>query len=268
MGLRINANIPALNANRETSKTTSLLSKTLQQLASGRRINQAADDAAGLASAENLNTRGRQAQVESGNLQTGYNAAQTAAGGVESQSQAIQRIRELAVQASNGLLSEDQRGAINAEAQQLVQQIGDVASNTQFNGQNLLDQNQTISLGTEGGAQLVLNASTPAALGVSNLDLSTASGAANALNSLDTASARTNENQASLGAQMNGYESAIIQRGVAGQNAADAESRIRDLDVAQASIERSRGQILQQGGLAALLQSNVTPQSALRLLNS
>ncbi len=266
MGLSINSNIPALGAQRNARQTNGILSKALQQLASGRRINRAADDAAGLAIAEGFNSQSRQGRVEINNLQSGISAAQTAEGGLGIQQDAVQRIRELAVQASNGTLSDDQRAALNAEAQQLVDQIDDTAAGTEYNGQNLLNEDTNIDLGTEGSAQLSINESTADSLGVGGIDLSTAGGAAAALESADAALSEISQNRSNIGAQVNRFESGINQREVTVENTISAESAIRDADLARVAIEQSRGQILHQAGLAGLVQSNLAPQSALSLL--
>lgn len=267
MGLRINSNIPALNANRQARNANNLVETSLRRLSSGLRINGAADDAAGLAIAERFNTLARQSQVEIGNLQSGVSVVQTAEGGLSVQQDATQRLRELALQASNGTLSDADREAINAEAQQLIEQIGDVGENTEFNGTQLLNgSTPAIDLGTEGGVQVNLPESTPASLGINGIDLSTQAGAQAALGTIDTALNRIDQSRASLGAQQNRFESAIRQREIQGQDARDAESRIRDLDIAIGVIDRTRGQLLQRSSFAALMQSNVTPQSALRLL--
>lgn len=266
MGLGINTNTAALGAARQTERTAGLINRNLQQLSSALRINRAADDAAGLAIADRFNTLARQFRSEVNNLQSGISAAQTAEGGLSSQQDAVQRIRELAVQASNGTLTDDQRSALNAEAQQLLDQIGDTAQNTEFNGQQLLNQDQSIGLGVESDVSLDLQNADPTALGIAGIDLSTAAGAASAIESADNALAAISEQRANLGAQTNRFESAINQRAESEVNALDAESRIRDLDLARASIEQARNQVLLQGGLASLIQSNVTPQSALSLL--
>lgn len=267
MGLGINSNIGAVRGARQVGQTNNLLAKNLEKLSSLQRINRAADDAAGLAIAERFNTQARQQQVEIGNLQSGLNAAQTADSGLSTQQDAVQRIRELSVQASNGTLSDDQRAALNTEAQQLIEQINDTGANTTFNDQNLLDADRTIDLGA-GGNQLELEASNAASLGVDSVDLSTQAGAQAALEATTQAQNALDENRSNVGAQSNRFESAISNLENSRVNALDAESRIRDLDVAQASIERSRNDVLLQSGLSSLVQSNVTPQSALRLLGS
>ncbi len=266
MGMRINTNLPALNAQRNTQNANGILTSALRQLASGRRINRAADDAAGLALAEQFNTQARQGRVEINSLQQGVNYAQTAEGGLGVQQQATQRLRELAVQASNGTLTDDQRAAINTEAQQLLDQVGDIAEDTEYNGQQVLASNTSVDLGTEGDLSVNINASTTASLGIDTVDLSTAEGAAAAIDTLDTALQRIDQNRASLGAQVNRFESAIAQREVGVENALASESAIRDADLARTVIEQTRGQLLLRGGIGALVQSNVTPQAALGLL--
>lgn len=266
MGLIINSNIPGLGANRQTDRANQLLGNSLRQMASGLRINRAADDAAGLAIAERFRTQIRQGQVEMNNLQSGVNYAQTAEGGLSSQMDAVQRIRELAGQAANGTLSDDQRAALNAEAQQLIEQVGTIAQDTEFNGQNMLQNGATVPLGTEGEMELNIAASTPAALGIDTVDLSTQAGATAAMGAADNAIGQIDTNRAEMGAQMNRFASAIEQRQISTENAAASESRIRDADMARVAMDRTRGQILVQGGIAALIQGNVAPQNALSLL--
>ncbi len=268
MGLRINSNIPALNAQRQTRQANDILNNAMRRMASGLRINQASDDAAGLAIAERFNTLARQFQGEIRNLQSGYNLAQTAEGGLNEQQDAVQRLRELAVQSANGTLSDSDRQALNAEAQQLLEQIDQEAADTEYNDINLLETDQTIPLNAEGSLQVSLTASTTQTLGLDTLDLSTAEGAAAAIETADAALTQIGENRATLGAQMNRFESAIEQRETASVDAWEAESRIRDADVALLLIERTRGQVRSQTGISALIQSNVTPQAAMRLLGS
>jgi len=268
MGLRINSNISALQAGRQTRQANGLLSRTLEQLASARRINRAADDAAGLAIAEAFSTRVRQGQVEMNNLQSGINLAQTAEGGLSVQQDALQRMRELTLQASSGTMSDNDRAALNAEFQQLQQQVDSIATDTQFNGIAVLSQDQTIDLGTEGGNQVELEASTAADYGVAALDISTAAGAGAATGTIDQALDGLNARRARLGALQNGLSSAITQRETGVLAAQESESMIRDADLARLATERSRAQMLLQGGIGAMAQANVTPQAALNLLGS
>lgn len=267
MGLQINTNLPALDVQRLLAQNAAKMTRGFEGLASGLRINRARDDAAGLAIAERLQAQIRQLDTEVNNLQYGVNAAQTAEGAMGTQADALQRVRELAVQAANGTLSDADRAALNQEAQQLLQQIDQTAQNTEFNGLKLLDGSQTnVPLGTEGNMQLNLNASTTNALGVNGLDISTQAGAANALNTLDTALQRVNQNRASLGAQINRFERGIETRQNTMVNQQDSQSRIRDLDVARAFVQQTRNQILTQAGVGVLAQANMVGENALRLL--
>lgn len=267
MGLRINSNDTALSIQRQTQQTSAALLRGLERLATGQRINRAADDAAGLAIVERFRAQVSQFNQEAANLQTGINAVETADGALGAQGDAVQRIRELAVQAANGTLTDDQRAALNQEAQQLLEQVGETAENTEFNGQQLLTGAATaIDLGTEGNLQISVQESTVASLGLNGLDLTTQAGAQNALGAIDTALGRINENRANLGAQENRFTSAIEVRAEQVLNVEEAASRIRDIDIARQTIEQTRNNVLLQGGLAALAQSNIIGQNASRLL--
>ena len=266
MGLRLDPNLNSLGAQRQVAQSTNRQIRGLQALASGQRINRAADDAAGLAIAEALRSDVRQLDAESANLQTGINVAETADAALSVQQEGLGRLQELAVQAGNGTLTDDQRAAINGEAQQILQQIGEVAENTEFNGQQLLNTNTQVPIGTEDGQQITINESTPNALGINGLDLSTQGGAESALSALQTAQDQVSENRSSLGAQSNGFQSAITQRENASQNSQEAESRIRDLDVARASILQARNQAQTQLSVFAVAQGRIVPETAARLL--
>jgi len=267
MGMRINQTNPALTAARQAGSTAKALAKNFASLASGLRINEAADDAAGLAVAEGFRARVRQFTRETGNLQGGISMIQTAQGGLSAQNEGVSRLRELAVQASSGTLTSDQRAALQTEAQQLLEQIEQTAQNTEFNGRQVLNgANPVTELGVEGGAQVEIQGSTPADLGLEGLDLSTAEGAAAAVQALDEAAAQIGENQASLGAQQNRLEQAVDVREQGTQQLAEAESRIRDADVARVAIEKARNQALLQGTISAVAQGSTGPQAAARLL--
>ena len=267
MGISFNNVGPALLAQRTTDRATNRLNRGLGQLASGLRINQASVDAAGLAIAERFRTSIRQANQEIAGIQNGISAVQTAEAALGTQSDAIGRIRELAVQASNGTLTDDQRAAINEEAQQLLQEIDATAQNTEFNGQALLDGSAgPLNIDVEGTLQVNVNESTTDSLGIGGVDLSTEAGANAALGLLDNAAIDVNQNRASLGAQQNRFESAIQTREVQVLNETESESRIRDLNIAQAVIERNRNQLLQQAGIAGIVQGNLQNQTALTLL--
>lgn len=267
MGVRVNTNVPSIFARRQTEQTANRIGRNLQRLGSGLRINRAADDAAGLAIAEALRTEVRELNQEVNNIQTGINFARTAEGGLAAQGDVVGRIRELAVQAANGTLNDEQRAAINTEAQQLVQQIEDVAQNTEFNGTAPLNGTAgPITLDVQGNLEVTTTDTTVAALGLDTLDLTTQAGATAAITNLDNAATQINQVRATLGAQGNRLESAIQQREVEALNQRDAESRIRDLDIARGVMEQMRDQVLLRGGLAALIQGNLQSETALRLL--
>ena len=269
MGLRINSNNSALSIQRQVEQTSRRQVGGLRGLSSGLRINRAADDAAGLAIAEGFRSDVLQANQEAASFQTGSNYLQTADGGLSVQQEGLQRVRELAVQAGNGTLTDDQRAALNQEAQQILEGIDQTAAQTEFNGQTLLDGSQTgVPVDAEGNVELTIDESTTSSLGVSGVDLSTQAGAAAALDQVDSALANVAQNRANVGAQQNRVESAINQREIAAQNSAEAESAIRDLDFARATIESTRNQILLEAGTAALAQSNLQGETAARLLGS
>lgn len=267
MGLSINGPGGSLFGLRQLDQTTRGIQSTHERLSSLLRINRAGDDAAGLAIAEGFRTQVRQLNTEVGGIQAGINLTQTAEGGLAAQSDAVGRIRELAVQASNGTLSPEQRQALNDEAQQLLEEIDSTAQNTEFNGLRPLDGSLgPISLDSGGSLEVQVDESTSASLGLTGVDLSTQTGASAALAQLDSASTQMNQNRANLGAQQSGLARAIEERSLASENAAESESRIRDLDVAEAFVERTRNQVLLQSGIAALAQANVPNQNAALLL--
>lgn len=267
MGVRFDSTVQSLFGQRQTARAANRLNAGLEGLASGLRINRAADDAAGLAIAERFRAEVRQLNQEVNIFQTGVNLTQTADSALEGQAEAVGRIRELAVQAANGILTDDQRAALNEEAQQLRQGIEDIAQNTEFNGTALLNGTTgTVDLNADATVQIDLPDTTEANLGTDTVDLSTQEGAANALDALDTAATRIDQARANLGAQENRLVRAIEVREEQAVNQTEAESRIRDLDIARASIDQARNRVLMEGGMAALVQGNLQGQTALRLL--
>ncbi|HPC15594.1 MAG TPA: flagellin [Candidatus Hydrogenedentes bacterium] len=269
MGLEINSLNRALGTQRMLADAAAKMQRKQAQLAGGLRITGAKDDAAGLAIAETFRARILQYTQEANNLQTGINVVQTADAALGTQQEAVGRIRELALQAANGALTDEQRSALNQEAQALLGQIEDTARNTEFNGTRLLDGSTgPIAVGTEGGEQIVINAGTTNALGLNGLDLSTQTGAADALERLDNAATALDRNRASLGAQQNRFEQALAVRGTAAQNMQASESLIRDLDIAGAVIEQTRNQMRLMQGTFAQIQGNILPQAAAQLLGA
>ena len=269
MGLKVNSNIAAQNAQRQAATSAQGLRKATEGLASGLRINRAADDAAGLAIAEGFRTQVRQYTQEVNNLQTGVNVVQTADQAIGTQQEGVGRLQELATQAANGTLNDQQRGAINEEAQQIVQQIGQTAQNTEFNGVQLLNGTAgPIPVGTEAGNQININPTTPEALGIAGVNLGTQEGAAAAVETLNNAANQINEGRANLGAQNNRLNTAIESRQTTSVNLQNSESMVRDQDVARGLVDRTRNEMMLQRSVSALVQGNIIPQSAAQLLGT
>ena len=267
MGININTSLSTGAANKVTGAAKAL-QRNLQSMAAGLRINSAADDAAGLQMAEMFQTRVRQYTQEANALQTGVNVVQTADAALSTQEEGLGRVRELAIQANNGTLTQDQRNALNQEAQQILQQIDQTAQNTEFNGQKLLNANTTVDLGTQAGDKVTLNNSTTNSLGLNGLDLSSQAGATAALDKLDTASRQISQYRSGLGAQENRFTGSIEVNQTAALNAQDSESRIRDLDVAQVAIAKTRNSMILQQSISALTQGNVSAQTVTKLLGA
>ena len=271
MGLRINTNIAALNANRQLNRTTARLNKSLERLSSGLRINRAADDAAGLAIAEGLGARVRGLRVAQRNAQDGISLVQTAEGALSETTNILQRMRELAVQAASGTLSADNRSSIQDEVDELLAQIDDIASDTEFNGVVLLTATTTITIqaGADLGQTLAVTIS-----GADSADLSintgfavsAAANASTAIQQIDSALATVNANRGTLGAQQNRLEFTINTLAIQEENSAASESAIRDANIALETIEFTRNQILIAAGTSILAQANLVPQTALTLL--
>ncbi|HOQ31792.1 MAG TPA: flagellin [Candidatus Hydrogenedens sp.] len=270
MGLRINTNIPAINASRVLRRTTGDLNKTLEQLSSGLRINRAADDAAGLAIAEAFRSQVLGTGVAQRNAQDGISLVQTAEGALSETTNILQRMRELAVQAANGTQSDNNRLAIQGEINQLIQQINAIATDTEFNGIAVLNTTSAIQIqaGVYSGQTLALSmaSATAAALGVSLVSVVSAVLAASAISVIDAALGTVNTLRARLGAYQNRLEFTINTLAIQQENASASESAIRDADIAQVTIRFTRNQILLNAGTSVLAQANVVPQTALQLL--
>jgi flagellin len=270
MGLRINTNVAALNTAR-TLRTSSMdLNKSLARLSSGLRINRAADDAAGLAIAEGFRSQVRGTQVAQRNAQDGVSLVQTAEGSLSETTNILQRIRELAVQASNGTQSTNNRTAIDNEVQQLLAQIDDIALDTEFNGIHVLSSSQTVTLQAGAFTSQTLSIAISGAktndLGVSAVSVSTTLGAVTAISTIDVALQSVNSLRSTLGAFQNRLEFTINTLSIQEENAAASESAIRDADIAQETVRFTRNQILVSAGTSVLAQANVIPQTALQLL--
>ena len=282
MGLRINTNIAGLRTTRILRNSTLALNKSLERLASGLRINRAGDDVAGLAIAEGFRSVAAAARVSQRNAQDGINLVQTAEGALGETVNILQRMRELAVQSANGTNSVQNRLDLQLEFDQLLLQIDDIASNTEFNGVIPLDGTTptiTLQVGARAGTTIDINltaAATTAGLLIAGLTGSgisdpavAATGQANASASLavlDAALITVNGMRSTLGAAQNRLEFTITTLAIQEENSKSSESFIRDADIALETIIFTRNQILVSAGTSVLAQANIVPQTALQLL--
>jgi flagellin len=270
MGLRINTNVAALNAGRTLRQSTLSLNRSLERLSSGLRINRAADDAAGLAIAEGFRSVVLGANVAQRNAQDGISMVQTAEGALSETTNALQRIRELAVQAANGTQSDSNRLALDDEVSQLLAQIDDIALQTEFNGLSVLSSAQTVTLqaGPQSGQTLVIsvNGAKTDDLKINTVTISSIAAASSALDTIDEALTSVTRLRSAFGAFQNRLEFTISTLAIQEQNSASSESAIRDADIARETIQFTRNQILVNAGTSVLAQANMVPQSALQLL--
>ncbi|MCP4645115.1 MAG: flagellin FliC [bacterium] len=270
MGLRINTNVAALNATRVLRRSTTALNKSLERLSSGYRINRASDDAAGLAISEAFRTLIRGSQVAQRNCQDGISLIQTAEGALETTTNMLQRVRELAVQAANGTMSDTNRASLDLEVQQLLDQIDDIAFDTEFNGLRVLSATQVVTLqaGSQAGQTLAIQVAgaNTSDLVVSQVTISNVQAAVSALSTIDNALRSVTSLRSTFGAYQNRLEFTISTLAIAEENSSASESYIRDADIARETIDFTRNQILVSSGTAVLAQSNVVPQTALQLL--
>lgn len=275
MGLRIYNNVEAANAHRVLNNTNNALSKSMERLSSGLRINRAADDAAGLAVSEVMRSQIRGMGVAQRNAQDGVSMVQVADGALGNVGDMLQRVRDLAVQASNGTLTDAQRGNLDAEVQQILGEINKTGTDTEFNGIKILSgavatgaSAVTLQVGANGGQNIAFTIGTVSttALGIGSVAVGSASLANAAIASIDSAIGTVTTSRANLGAVQNRLEQTINRLGLTSENLQAAESRIRDADMAAEMISFTKNQILQQSGMAMLSQANSAPQSVLSLL--
>ncbi len=273
MGLRINTNVASLTAQRNLTNTTEQLQRSLARLSSGLRITRASDDAAGLAISERFRAEVRSLQQAQRNALDGISLLQVAEGALNETSGILIRMRELAIQSSNGTLGTGERATLQAEFSDLMDEIDRVAAVTEFNGTKMLDGTAptvTFQVGINDTAddRIAVVGVDATALGllINAEDISTDLGAQAALTVLDTAIDNLSGLRGGFGTAQNRLESTIRSIAVAVENTAAAESRIRDVDVASETAILTRNQVLQQAGIAVLAQANVSTQSALALL--
>ena len=283
----INHNMSALFASRQLGVTGVSLAKDMEKLSSGERINRAGDDASGLAVSEKMRSQIRGLNQASTNAQNGISFIQTTEGYLQETTDIIQRIRELAIQASNGIYSDEDRMQIQVEVSSLVEEIDRVASSAQFNGMNMLtgrfarptgentvtgsmwfhiganmDQRMQVYIGTMSATALGLRV-----LGTEEkVSIATPEEANRVIGTLDEAIKRINKQRADLGAYQNRMEYAIRGLDIAAENTQASESRIRDTNMAKQMVEFTKNTVLQQAGTAMLAQANAQTQNVLSLL--
>ncbi len=277
MGLRINTNTASLNAQRNLMGTKLGLDKSLERLSSGYRINRAGDDAAGLAISENLRAQIRGLKQASRNAQDGVSLVQVAEGGLNEISSIMIRLRELAVQAASDTIGPVERQFLNVEYDQLISEIDRIADGTEFNGTQLLAGTGSVldfQVGTRNDPnidRLSFDASkadaNSAALGVNLTSVADKASAQNSLSAIDTAIVSVSAMRADFGAIQNRLQSTIGNLAVSVENLSAANSRIRDVDVAEETAELTRNNILLNAGTSVLAQANQTANTALSLLN-
>lgn len=279
--MRINHNISAMNAYRQLTINNSNVAKSLEKLSSGLRINRAGDDAAGLAISEKMRGQIRGLDMAVKNAQDGISLIQTAEGALNETHAILQRMRELAVQAANDTNTDTDRGALQDEVNQLIEEINRIADTTEFNTKKLLNGSLVLSNGSGGvlfhiGAnenqniRLGISTMTASALltgtTIGKVDINTQTGANVAITTIQTAIDKVSKERSNLGAVQNRLEHTINNLGTASENLSAAESRIRDVDMAKEMMEFTKNSILSQSAQAMLAQANQIPQGVLQLL--
>ena len=283
----INHNMSAMYYNRQLGVTNLSLQKDMEKLSSGMKINRAGDDASGLAVSEKMRAQIRGLNQASENASNGISFIQTTEAYLQETTDIMQRIRELAVQASNGIYSDEDRMQIQVEVSQLVAEVDRIASAAQFNGMNMLTGRFAMQTGENSvtgsmyfhiGAnmdqrmEVYIGTMTAAALGVRNLgdesilSLAKPDEANRAIGTIDEALKKINKQRADLGGYQNRLDHAVKGIDIAAENLQAAESRIRDTDMAAQMVEFTKNQVLTQAGTAMLAQANSQSQTVLSLL--
>lgn len=283
----INHNMSAQFAQRATGLTELSNTKNMEKLSSGMKINRAGDDASGLAVSEKMRAQIRGMNQASTNAQNGISFIQTTEGYLQETTDIMQRIRELAVQSSNGIYSDEDRMQIQVEVSQLVAEVDRIASQAQFNGMNMLtgrfarstgENTVTGSMWFHIGAnmdqrtQVFIGTMSAAALGIRNvgteeiLSLANPDEANRAIGTIDEALKKINKQRADLGAYQNRLEKTVTGLNVGAENLQASESRIRDTDMAKEMVDFTKNQVLTQAGTAMQAQANQSAQNVLSLL--
>ncbi len=287
----INHNVSAIFANRQLSINSNSSDKQIEKLSSGMKINRAGDDASGLAVSEKLRSQVQGLKRANQNVMDGISFIQTAEGYLEESHQILQRLRELAVQASNGIYTSEDRMQIQVEVSELISEVDRIASHAQFNGLNLLtgrfarftgentvmasiwihvganmDQRERMYIGTMNSQGLGLKSPVGNSMSASFISLSTPDKANMAIGMIDLALMKVSKQRANLGAYQNRLEKTSNGLMIGYENMQSAESRIRDTDMAETMSEYVRSQILTQAATGMLAQANQKPQLMLQLL--
>ncbi|MGJ8681957.1 flagellin [Paraglaciecola sp.] len=273
MGLFVNTNVSSLNAQRQLFDSATSLNTSFERLSSGFRINRAADDAAGLQITDRLTTQVQGLNQAARNANDAISLTQTAEGALGEVTNALQRIRTLAVQSQNGINSSADRTALQKEVTALKNEISRIASDSQFADLDILQGTFSAKflVGANGGQTISVNISRSGGFGASGLNVgdttvATTEGASAALTAVSEAISTIGGVRADLGALQNRFQSTIRNLTNISENVAGARSRIKDTDFASETAELTRNQIVQQASLTVLSQANQRPQSALSLL--
>jgi flagellin len=272
MALYIQTNTASLDAQRNLSMTQLSLSQSFARLSSGYRINGSADDAAGLGISDSLTAQIRSWAVAGRNANDGISMAQTADGTASQITSMLQRMRELAVESSNGALQSSDRANLNTEFQDLTLEINRISASTTFNGTNLLNGNTTVNfqvgIGTASSDQIAVafGGMDTTSLALNGLDVTSVANAQTTINALDAAMQQVATTRAGFGATINRLQVSVQNIQSMQENLSAANSRIRDVDVAAETSKMAQEQVLSQAGAAVLSQANQVPQLALTLL--
>ncbi len=271
----INTNLESLNAQRNLSRTKGDMATSIQRLSSGLRVNSAKDDAAGLAIAERMHSQVRGMNVAMRNANDGISMAQVAEGALGEVGNMLQRMRELAVQSANATNSAGDRTSLDAEYQQLAQEVTRTLAGTRFNGADIMAGGagtQTFQIGAGTTANDTFTVTTgdlagqPEVAAVTGGDITLVANSTTAMDNIDALLDVINEERAVWGATQNRFEAIIANLQVASENQAAARSRIMDADYAAETAALTRAQVLEQAGTAMLSQANQLPNSVLQLL--
>ena len=266
MPMMINTNVVSMNAQRNLTTNQGSLATSMQRLSSGLRVNSSKDDAAGLAIADRMNAQVKGINVAIRNANDGISLAQTAEGALATVSDALQRMRELAIQAQNGSNGTTDRANLDTEYQALSSEITRIAAQTKFNGVAIVGASagaQVFQVGANNGDTLTITTTTVTTVGGG---LTTSAAASTAVAALDTALDTISTNRASYGAAMSRFSFAISNLSITGENQAAARGRIMDADFAAETANLSRSQILQQAGSAMVAQANQLNNNVMSLL--